>query len=71
MIRVKGRYRNQVLELDQPLQLPEGAEVEVVILTAEETEKEWWSEVGMSRLEEEWGNLSDAVYDDWKKPYGV
>ena len=29
MIRVKGRYRNQVLELAEPLDLPEGAEVVV------------------------------------------
>ena len=28
MIRLKGRYRNQTLEFDQPLELAEGAEVE-------------------------------------------
>jgi hypothetical protein len=71
MIRLKGRYRNQVLELDHTLPLPEGAEVEVVILTPEEAEKEWWSQVGMNRLEAEWDNPQDAVYDDWKKLYGV
>src|SRR6266536_2449236 len=31
MIRIKGRYRNQVLELDQPLNLADGTEVEIEI----------------------------------------
>jgi predicted DNA-binding antitoxin AbrB/MazE fold protein len=71
MIRVKGRYRNQAVELDQPLELPEGAEVEVVIYSAEEAEREGWSELGMSRLEVEWDNPQDAIYDDWKRLYGA
>jgi predicted DNA-binding antitoxin AbrB/MazE fold protein len=74
MIRRKGRYRNQTLELDQPLDLPEGAEVEIEVRSPEEAqddEKQAWSELGMSRLEEEWDNPQDAIYDDWKKLYGV
>lgn len=74
MIRVKGRYRGQKLELDQPLDLPEGAEVVVEIRPAtgdEASEEEAWRELGMSRLEEEWDNPQDAVYDDWRKLYGV
>jgi hypothetical protein len=74
MIRVKGQYRNQKLELDQPLALAEGTEVEIDIHLAEEaqgTEHQGWAELGMSRLEEEWDNPQDAVYDDWKKLYGV
>ena len=34
-MRVKGRYRNQTLELDQPLALAEGTEVEIAIHLAE------------------------------------
>jgi hypothetical protein len=74
MIRVKGRYRGQKLELDQPLDLPEGAEVvlEIRPVTGEESsDDEAWRELGMSRLEEEWDNPRDAVYDNWKKLYGV
>jgi predicted DNA-binding antitoxin AbrB/MazE fold protein len=70
MIRVKGRYRGQMLELDQPLDLPEGAEVVVEIRPATgdaTSDEEAWREVGMSRLEEEWDNPQDAVYDDWER----
>ena len=69
MIRTKGRYRNQTVELDQPLNLADGTEVELEIHPADE--KEAWKELGMSRLEEEWSNPKDAIYDDWKKLYGV
>lgn len=31
MIRIKGRYHNQVLELDQPLNLADGTVVEVEV----------------------------------------
>ena len=74
MIRVKGRYRNQKLELDQPLALAEGTEVEIDIHLAAEAqgiEPQGWAELGMSRLEQEWDNPEDAVYDDWKKLDGV
>jgi len=56
MNRVKGRYRNQKLELDQPLNLPEGAEVEIEIHSLDEQSKsdqEEWETLGMGRLEEE------------------
>jgi hypothetical protein len=74
MIRLKGRYRNQVVELEQPLQLADGTEVEIEIrLPGQEVEaeEEGWSALGMSRLEEEWDNPKDAIYDDWKRLYGV
>ncbi len=69
MIRTKGRYRNQTVELDQPLNLVDGTEVELEIHLLDE--KEAWMELGMSRLEEEWSNTDDSIYDDWKKLYGV
>jgi hypothetical protein len=62
MIRIKGRYLNQKVELDQPLDLAEGTEVEILI----RTEEEEWSELGMARLEQEWNNPQDAIYDDWR-----
>ena len=68
-MRVRGRYRNQTVELASPLTLADGTEVEVDIILpeAEETaEKEAWQELGMSRLEEEWDNPEDAIYDNWK-----
>ena len=39
MIRAKGRYRNGTLELEQPLALSEGTEVEVMIYSSEEVEE--------------------------------
>lgn len=73
-MRAKGRHRNQTLELEQPLALAEGTEVEIDIHLAAGTqlsEEHGWADLGMSRLEEEWSNLEDAVYDDWKEVYGV
>ena len=56
-MRVRGRYRNQTVELTTPLTLPEGTEVEVDIIVPEAEwtdEKETWQQLGMSRLEVEW-----------------
>jgi hypothetical protein len=32
---------------------------------------ESWAELGMDRLEAEWDNPRDAIYDDWRRLYGV
>lgn len=72
-MRAKGRYRNQTLELDRPLELAEGTEVEVEVHPAQAargSDREGWAELAMSRLEQEWDNPEDAIYDDWKKLYG-
>ena len=37
MVRAKGQYRNQMLELEQPLALPEGTQVEIDVYVAEES----------------------------------
>lgn len=74
MIRVRARYQNQALELERPLELAEGTELEILIPLAGENvdaEKEAWTQLGMSRLEQEWDNPQDAIYDNWKKLYGV
>ena len=34
-------------------------------------EVEDWRDLSMSRLEQEWDNPEDAIYDDWKWLYGV
>lgn len=74
MDRIRGRYRNQKVELEQPLDLPDGTEVEVAIrpvpLEAADDLGEW-RELGMERLQEEWDNSSDAVYDNWRRLYGA
>lgn len=68
-MRIRGRYRNQTVELSTPLTLAEGTEVEVEITLPEAAvipDTEGWQELGMSRLEEEWDNPDDAIYDNWK-----
>jgi hypothetical protein len=62
------------LELDEPLALADGTPVEVDVYSADEVraaEAHAWASLGMGRLEDEWDNPEDAVYDDWKKLYGV
>jgi hypothetical protein len=58
MIRVRGWYRNQKLELERPLELAEGTEVEVLVdpEVPQAAEDKGWRELGMSRLEQEWDN---------------
>jgi hypothetical protein len=68
---VRGVYRNGKVELDQPLDLPDGSAVEVEVrLVTPEAEDEAWRELGTSRMEEEWNNPQDAAYDDWRRLYG-
>ena len=73
MIRIKGRYRDQKLELDQPLDIVEGTEVsiEIHLTESEDQAREAIADLGMRRLEEEWDNPEDAIYDDWRTHYGV
>ena len=62
---VRGTYRNGKVELDQPLDLPDGAPVEIEVRPTDDDEG--WRELGMARLEEEWDNPQDAVYDPGKE----
>lgn len=73
MIRIKGRYRDQKLELDQPLDIDEGTEVSIEIHLAESEDqvRQAIADLGMRRLEEEWDNPEDGIYDDWRTHYGV
>ena len=74
MIRVTGRYQKQSVELDTPLSLSEGTVVEVVVRVKADPstiERDEFADLGMTRLEEEWDNPEDAIYDNWKKLYGV
>jgi hypothetical protein len=69
MIRKLGRVKGNVVELLEPGSLQDGALVELEIHPMSETED--WHNLGMSRLEEEWDNPENAIYDGWKRLYGV
>jgi hypothetical protein len=71
MIRLKGTYRNQTLELERPLPFSDGEVLEVDLRSPEDESREGWSQLGMERLEQDWDNEKDAVYDNWRKLYGV
>jgi hypothetical protein len=71
MVRIKGRYSQGKIELDGPIDLPDGTSVEITLQTIPESSDDDWKEMGMSRLEEEWDNDQDAIYDDWRRLYGV
>ena len=74
MIRVTGRYQNQSVELDAPLSLSDGTVVEVVVRVKADPstiERDEFADLGLARLEKEWDNPEDAIYDDWKKLYGL
>ncbi len=71
MIKVKGRYFAKRIELDQPLQISDGAEVEldVAVIQSSQILEDDHSQLGMQRLEEVWDNPEDAIYDNWKSLY--
>ena len=71
MIRVKGRCENKSLLLDEGVELPDGTEVLIEIHPVSATSDEGWHELGMERLESEWDNPNDAIYDNWRELYGV
>jgi hypothetical protein len=70
-IRVHGHVHQGRLELDQPLGLPDGEAVEVLVQSVDATDEEAWRTMSMNRLEQEWDNPEDAVYDNWRSLYGV
>jgi hypothetical protein len=70
-IRLRGHIRGGQIELDQPVCLPDGETVEVLIQASPADEREDWQAAGMARLEQEWDNPEDAIYDDWRTLYGV
>ena len=70
-IKMRASVRNGQLELPFPLALPDGQEVDIVVETETTDDSEGWRELGMERLEAEWDNAEDAIYDDWRKLYGV
>ncbi len=51
--------------------LEEDTKVEMEIRAGGEGDQHVWSDLGMSRLDEEWNNAEDAIYDNWKQLYGV
>jgi hypothetical protein len=67
--RKRGRVNGNVVELREPGGLLDGALVEAEIRTLSETED--GHDLGMSRLDEDWDNPEDAVYDDWNRLFGV
>jgi len=73
MIRATGRYHQQTLKLDVPIALEDGARVMIEIIPADGTTEvdQEWTEIGIERLEAEWDNPTDAIYDDWRTLYGV
>jgi len=71
MIRLIGRCENKSLQLDQPVDLPDGTEVVIEICPVGDASDESWRDLGMSRLELEWDNPDDAIYDNWRELYGV
>jgi hypothetical protein len=41
------------------------------VLTDEPDEEAHWSALGLEAFQKDWDNAEDAVYDDWRKAYGV
>ena len=57
---VWAKVSNGNIKLSEPLELPEGAQVLVTIVS--EPDDDHWLEVSASALDEVWGNPEDDVY---------
>lgn len=64
MICIKGLCENGGLKLSEPVNLPDGTEVLIEIRPIPSVDDEGWREFGMDRLEPEWDNPDDAIYDN-------
>lgn len=71
MIRIRGKWENDTLRLDEPVELPDGTEVVIEIHPVSDAADQAWRKLGMDRLESEWDNPDDAIYDDWRAIYGT
>jgi len=69
MIHIKAVYRQGQLVLEEPLEIAEGTELDVLLELPSEDEQQAW-EQACNRLEDEWG-VADAAYDDWRRVYSV
>ena len=66
-VAYQGVVRGNIVELPPDAQLPDGAEVTVVV----GTEDAAWLALAESTFARDWNNDLDAAYDDWKERYGV
>lgn len=41
------------------------------LLEKSSDEEQDWQALGISAFEADWDNAEDAIYDDWRKHYGV
>ncbi len=71
MIRIRGKCEKKSLRLEEPVELPDGTEVVIDIHPVSGESDEGWRELGMDRLESEWTNPDDAIYDNWRELYGA
>ena len=70
MLRVAARYVEGHLIPREPLEIPEGTELEIQIEMFPADEQQAW-EMACSRLESEWDHVADTRYDDWRQLYDV
>lgn len=41
------------------------------VLAPDEEDEQDWSALGLAAFESEWDNPEDAIYDEWRKHYGL
>lgn len=72
---IKAKYCGGVIAPLEKLNFPEGEEITVIIedfpiKQAVEADLDW-SGLSASGFAKDWDNEKDAIYDNWKKLYGV
>jgi len=41
------------------------------VLAGEPGEETDWSAMGLEAFQKDWDNAEDAIYDDWRRYYGI
>jgi hypothetical protein len=41
------------------------------VLAGEPGEETDWSAMGLAAFQKDWDNAEDAIYDDWRRYYGI
>lgn len=68
----RGIVKGNVVELPPDVQLPQGAEVIIVVGDLDQSrEGLWWMRLAESTSAKDWDNEFDAAYDNWREIYGV
>ncbi|MBM4047749.1 MAG: hypothetical protein FJ279_21810 [Planctomycetes bacterium] len=72
IVTYKGQVKGHMVELPAEAEVPDGAEVIVVLADEKEKLEDLaWAALAAETWAEDWSSAEDQVYDNWRQRYGV